>query len=197
MKRSHLLPLLGAMLLLASCSTVRVSSDYDQKVNFNEYQTYAFYKPGIDEAEISDLDKKRILRAIDAEMSAKGFTKSENPAILVSIFAKAQERVDVYQNNWGWGGFGGFGWGGFGWGGFGGFGWGGPWGWGGGFGNTVSSRTDGTLYIDIIDKANKQLIWQGQGTAPLRSGDVEKREARIQEIVSEIMNIYPPEVASN
>lgn len=197
MKRSHLLPLLGAMVLLASCSTVRVSSDYDQKVNFNEYQTYAFYKPGIDEAEISDLDKKRILRAIDAEMSAKGFTKSENPAILVSIFAKAQERVDVYQNNWGWGGFGGFGWGGFGWGGFGGFGWGGPWGWGGGFGNTVSSRTDGTLYIDIIDKANKQLIWQGQGTAPLRSGDVEKREARIQEIVSEIMNIYPPEVASN
>lgn len=197
MKKLHLLPLLGAILLLASCSTVRVSSDYDQKVNFNEYQTYAFYKPGIDEAEISDLDKKRILRAIDAEMSAKGFTKSENPAVLVSIFAKAQERVDVYQNNWGWGGFGGFGgfgWGGFGWGGF---GWGGPWGWGGGLGNTVSTRTDGTLYIDIIDRANKQLIWQGQGTAPLRTGDVEKREARIQEIVSEILNIYPPEVVSN
>lgn len=196
MKKLHLLPLLGAILLLASCSTVRVSSDYDQKVNFNEYQTYAFYKPGIDEADISDLDKKRILRAIDAEMSAKGFTKSENPAVLVSIFAKAQERVDVYQNNFGFGRFGFGGFGGFGWGGFGGFGWGGPWGLGGGFGNTVSTRTDGTLYIDIIDRANKQLVWQGQGTAPLTSGNVEKREARIQEIVSEIMNIYPPEVAS-
>ncbi len=194
MKALRLLPLLGAILLLASCSTVRVASDYDQSVNFNEYKTYAFYKPGIDKAEISDLDKKRILRAIDAEMSAKGFTKSENPAVVVSIFTKAKERVDVYQNNWGWGG--GFGWGGFGWGGFGGWGWGGPWGWGGGFGNTVSTRTEGTLYIDIIDKANKQLVWQGQGTASLVTGDVHKREARIQEIVSEIMQVYPPEVAS-
>ena len=194
MKALRLLPLLGAILLLASCSTVRVASDYDQRVNFNEYKTYAFYKPGIDKAEISDLDKKRILRAIDAEMSAKGFTKSENPAVLVSIFTKAKERVDVYQNNWGWGGFGGFGFGGFGWGGFGGWGWGGPW--GGGFGNSVSTRTEGTLYIDIIDKANKQLVWQGQGTASLVTGNVDKREARIQEIVSEIMQVYPPEIVS-
>lgn len=194
MKALKLLPALAAIILLASCSTVRVASDYDQSVNFNEYKTYAFYKPGIDQAEISDLDKKRILRAIDAEMSAKGFTKSESPAVLVSIFTKAKERVDVYQNNWGWGG--GFGWGGFGGFGWGGFGWGGPWGLGGNFGNTVSTRTEGTLYIDIIDKANKQLVWQGQGTASLVMGNVEKREARIQEIVSEIMQVYPPEVAS-
>jgi hypothetical protein len=194
MKALKLLPALAAIILLASCSTVRVASDYDQSVNFNEYKTYAFYKPGIDQAEISDLDKKRILRAIDAEMSAKGFTKSQNPEVLVSIFAKAKERVDVYQNNWGWGG--GFGWGGFGGFGWGGFGWGGPWGLGGNFGNTVSTRTEGTLYIDIIDKANKQLVWQGQGTASLVMGNVEKREARIQEIVSEIMQVYPPEVAS-
>lgn len=191
MKTLKLLPLLGVLILLASCSSVRVASDYDQNVNFNEYKTYAFYKPGIDEAEISDLDKKRILRAIDAEMSAKGFTKSENPAVLVSIFAKANERVNVYQNNFGFGrfGFGGFGFGGFG---FGGFGYGGfgPW------GNNISTRTEGTLYIDIIDKANKQLVWQGQGTAPLTNRSVEKREERIQEIVNEIMQVYPPEVAS-
>lgn len=192
MKALKLLPALAAIILLASCSTVRVASDYDQSVNFNEYKTYAFYKPGIDQAEISDLDKKRILRAIDAEMSSKGFTKSSDPAVLVSIFAKAKERVDVYQNNWGWGG--GLGWGGFGWGGF---GWGGPWGLGGNFGNTVSTRTEGTLYIDIIDKANKQLVWQGQGTASLITGNVDKRDARIQEIVTEIMNVYPPEVVSN
>jgi len=184
-------------LLLASCSTVRVASDYDQTVNFNEFKTYAFYKPGIDEAEISDLDKKRILRAIDAEMSAKGFTKSENnPAVLVSIFAKAQERVDVYQNRFGFGGFGGFGFGrfgGFGYGGFGGFG---PYGFGGGFGNNISTRTEGTLYIDIIDNGKKQLVWQGQGTAPLTNRSIEKREERIQEIVNEIMQVYPPQVVS-
>jgi hypothetical protein len=201
MKVLKLIPVLGVILLLASCSTVRVVSDYDQTVNFNEYRTYAFYKPGIDEAEISDLDKKRVLRAIDAEMSAKGFTKSNtNPAVLVSIFAKAQERVDVYQNNFGFGGFGGFGrFGGFGFSpfGFGGFGFGG-FGFGGfgGFGNNIVTQTEGTLYIDIIDNSKNQLVWQGQGTAPLTNRSIEKREERIQEIVNEIMQVYPPQVAS-
>ena len=185
MKALRLLPLLAIMLVLSSCSTVRVASDYDQTVNFNDYKTYAFYKPGIDKAEISDLDKKRVLRAIETEMAAKGFTKSENPAVLISIFAKANKRVDVYQNNRF--GFGGFGWGGFG-----------PW-WGGGaaFGNTVSERTEGILYIDLLDVDKKQLVWQGKGTASLISGNVDKREARIQEIVKEIMEVYPPALAEN
>ncbi len=191
MKALRLLPLLAIMLLVSSCSTVRVASDYDQTVNFNEYKTYAFYKPGIDKAEISDLDKKRILRAIETEMASKGFTKSQNPTVLISIFAKANKRVDVYQNNfgfrggWGWGGgFGGWGWGGFG-----------PWG-GGAYGNTVSERIEGILYIDLLDVNKKQLVWQGKGTASLRSGNIEKREARIQEIVKEIMEVYPPAIAS-
>lgn len=198
MKALRLLPLLAIMLIVSSCSTVRVASDYDQSVNFNEYKTYAFYKPGIDKAEISDLDKRRVLRAIEAEMEAKGFTKSENPAVLVSIFAKANKRVDVYQNNRF--GFGGFGFGGFGYGGFGRFGYGGfgPW-WGGGafYGNTVSERIEGILYIDLLDVDKKQLVWQGKGTASLVSGNVDKREARIQEIVKEIMEVYPPALASN
>jgi hypothetical protein len=183
MKTLRLLPLLALLIIVTSCSTVRVASDYDKSVDFADYKTYAFYKPGIDKADISDLDKKRILRAIDAEMSAKGFTKSESPAVLVSIFTKAKERIDVYQNNWGVGNF----WGA----------WGGPWGWGGAYGNTVSRRTDGTLYIDLIDTTKKQLIWQGQGTAPLVFGDIDKREARINEIVREIMMVYPPNMASN
>ncbi len=190
MRFRKLLPVLALLFVFASCSTVRVSSDYDQSVNFTDYKTYAFYKPGIDEAEISDLDKKRVLRAIETEMAAKGFTKSENPAVLVSIFTKAKEQVDVYQNNFGFAG--GWGWGGA-WGGP--WGWAGPWGWGGFNNNTVSRTTQGTLYIDIIDREKKQLIWQGQGTAPLISGDVNKRDERIQEIVREIMTVYPPQVA--
>lgn len=192
MKALRLLPLLGALFLLASCSTVRVASDYDKEIDFNNYKTFAFYKPGVDQAEISDLDKKRVLRAIEAEMLAKGFTKSQNPAVLVSIFTKAKERVDVFQNNIGFGGFGGFG--PFG---FGGFGFGGPWGWGGFNNNLVSRTTEGTLYIDLIDANKNQLIWQGQGTAPLKSGDVDKREERINLIVQEILEVYPPRVAGN
>ena len=48
------------------------------------YTTYAFFKPGIDEVEISDLDKKRILKAIESELDGKQLTKSETPDLLIN-----------------------------------------------------------------------------------------------------------------
>ncbi|WP_081211751.1 DUF4136 domain-containing protein [Salegentibacter sediminis] len=160
---------------LTSCSSVRVASDYDREADFNSYQTYAFFKPGIDKAEISDLDKKRILRAIESEMQAKGFTKSDNPDMLVSIFTKTNENINIYQNNMmGWG----YGWGWH------------PWYWGSGY-NTVNRTSEGTLYIDFIDAEEKELVWQGMGTAAL-AREVNKKQERINEIVQEILEKYPP-----
>ncbi len=171
------IPFLTAILLfvMTSCSTVRVNSDYDKSVNFSQYKTYAFHKSGIDKAEISDLDKKRILRAIDVQLATKGFTKSENPDLLVNIFTKERERVDVNQYNAGWG----YGWG---------YGWS-PYFWGGR--TYVSTSTEGTLYIDLIDAKNKELIWQGMGTGYLTQ-DTNKKDERINEFVSKIIAEFPP-----
>lgn len=176
MKIFKLTPLL-LFFIFASCTSVRVATDYDRKANFDNYNSFAFYKPGIDKAQISDLDKRRILRAIEANLQAKGMTKSETPSILVSIFTKERERVDVYNNNFGWG-----------------WGWN-PW-WGGGFGgSTVSTSVEGSLYIDFIEAKSNQLVWQGIGRSSLYTGsDIDKREARIRQIVTEILAEYPPEV---
>ena len=84
--------LVFSVILMASCSSVKVITDYDSNVDFKNYKTFAFFKPGIDKADISDLDKKRILRAIESELLAKGFTKSDNPDMLVSIFTKSREK---------------------------------------------------------------------------------------------------------
>ncbi|WP_445736411.1 DUF4136 domain-containing protein [Mariniflexile sp.] len=190
--KNLLKPLLFLALLLAvtSCSSVKVAADYDKNANFGTYKTFAFFKTGIDKAEISDLDKRRILRAIEAELLAKGFTKSENPDLLISLFTKSQQRVDVYNNSWGYGGWGWGGWGGYyglgwGWGGYG-PGWG--WGWNQ---PSVSTTTEGTLYIDLIDANKKELVWQGMGTGYL-SKNMEKKDERIKEFVSQIMAKYPP-----
>lgn len=175
MKTIKFIPFL-LLLVLASCSSVRVYSDYDKQVDFTLYKTYAFHKNGIDKAEISDLDKKRILRAIDETMSAKGFTKSDNPDLLISFFTKEREEVNVNQFNAGWG----YGWG---------WGWN-PFLWGG---NTMVTRhTEGSLYIDIIDAKKKELIWQGEGEGVLTK-DRDKKEALIQEFVSKILEQYPPQ----
>lgn len=176
------------LVFMSSCTSVRVLADYDKEANFNNFKTYAFYKTGIDKAEISDLDKKRILHAIDAEMGARGFVKSNDPDILVSIFTKEREQVDVYNNfGWGWGA--GWGWG---------WGWS-PWAWGPGWGglgwggSNVSTRTEGSLYIDLIDARNKQLVWQGRGVGSLNNiRNIDKKEKRIKEFVNEILQAYPP-----
>ncbi len=178
---------------LAACNSVRVVTDYDRGANFSEYKSYAFYKTGIDKAQISDIDKKRILVAIDQELGKRGFVKSQNPDMLISIFTKEKERVDVYNNAWGWG------WG-YGW------GWGfyNPWfwgpGWGPGWGGTnVSTRTEGSLYIDIIDADTKELVWQGKGVGIVgNTSNIDKKEQRIKEFVSQILEEYPPNaLASN
>ena len=179
-------------LFLGGCSSVDVLTDYDQTATFANYKTYAFYKTGIDRAQISDLDKRRILRAIEDEMALKGFVKSEDPDLLVSIFTTEKERVDVYSNV-GWG----YGWGGaWGWGYGPGWGWG-P-GWGYGWGPSVSTSTEGALYIDLIDTRQKELIWQGRGQGTLgNTSNIEKKEARIREFVSKIMEAYPPEIIAS
>lgn len=164
------------LFVLGSCSSVRVASDYDKNVDFGKYKTYAFYKTGIDKVEISDLDKKRIMRAIDETMSAKGFTKSDKPDLLVNLFTKARQQVDVNTFNAGWG----YGWG---------YGWN-PYFWGGN-NTSVSTYTEGTLYIDLIDASKKELVWQGEGEGVLTK-DAEKKDERIAEFVSKILAQYPP-----
>ena len=163
------------LVILTSCSSVRVVSDYDTKVDFTSYKTFAFYKKGIDKASVSDLDKKRIMRAVEAELVAKGFSKSVNPDILVSIFTKSREQVNVSDNNvgigWGWGYN--------------------PW----FYGRTninINQYTEGTLFIDFIDKKTNELIWQGIGSGAMKMSNIEKKEERINEFVYKIISTYPP-----
>ncbi len=184
------LPVL-ALLFLSSCVSVSVLSDYDKDANFNEYKTYAFYKTGIDRAHISDLDKKRILKAIEVEMSSRGMVKAQDPDLLISIFTKEREKVDVYNNYWG--GMYGWGWSPYYWGGYG-YGYGPGWGWNS---PSVSTSTQGSLYIDLIDAKNKELVWQGRGVGTLNNTkNIEKKEERIHEFVTEILQQYPPGYAS-
>jgi hypothetical protein len=168
-----------SLILLTSCSTVNVVVDYDSQADFNQYKTFAFYKSGIDKANVSDIDKKRILRAIEGELLAKGFKKSDKPDILVSIFTKSREKVNVNLNNNNFVDFYGFGRN--------------PYMYGYNNGVNISQYAEGTLFIDFIDKQKKELVWQGIGTGALRNLNREKKEIRIKEFVKEIISKFPPE----
>ncbi len=177
MKNLKFIPLI-LILFLVSCQAVHINSDYDKTVDFSKFKTYAFYKTGIDKVEISDLDKKRIMRSIDQQMTAKGFTKSETPDMLINISTKEREQVNVNQFNSGFG----YGWR---------FGWN-PMFWGGGM-NNISTFAEGTLLIDLIDSNKKELFWQGEGVGHLTQ-NTDRKDQNINEFVSRILSQYPPKV---
>lgn len=158
--------------ILTSCSSIVVNSDYDKNATFDNYKTYAYMKNNLDNIAVSDFDKKRILNAIDEVMATKGFSKSENPDLILNVFTKERERVDVYQNY-------GFGWG-----------WNPYWGMGMNR-STISTIPEGTLILDFVDSKTKQLIWQGQGTGYL-TRNRDKKEAVIKDFVIKILAQYPP-----
>ena len=157
------------IVLAIACSTIRVTTDYETQTDFTKYKTFAFYKTGIDKAPISDIDKRRIIRAISQELEVKGMVKSKTPDVLISIFTKANEQVDIYENRWH------------------------PYYYDPFHRNQVTKYTEGTLFIDVIEKEGKKLVWQGIGKGFLtKSSKPEKRDANIQKFVREIMEHYPP-----
>jgi hypothetical protein len=168
------LGVLFVLILFTSCSSIRVFSDYDSSIDFTQYKTFSFFKPGIDELTISDLDKTRILNAIENELSTKQISTSKQPDLLVNVSVSAKDKVVITNNPIGWG-----------------------WGWGwnpwfmGGSQNTVSTQTEGQLFIDIIDAKTKKLVWQGKGRGGIREYD-QRRDERINQFVTEILSNFPP-----
>jgi Domain of unknown function (DUF4136) len=169
------------LMVLVSCEpALKVSSDYDRDASFSKYKTYTYTSEAL-KLGITDLDRRRILTAIDKEMTAKGFTKQdEGSDVLVDIKAVFQERKEATANTMGPGGYGA----------------GYNYRWGGGFTTTsisVNTYVDGTLIIDIIDANKKQLVWQGRGMRTLDpKSSSDQKEQRIAAAVAAIFKKYPP-----
>lgn len=172
------------LIVAASCSSIKVSSDFDKTAAFASYKTYSF----TDEAltlPIDDLNKNRVLEAVNAELAAKGFTKQDaNPDVLINVNIKAEKKQTATATSTG--GYG-YGYGaGYRYGGWGGYG-------GGSTYISYDTYTDGTLFIDMIDASKKQLVWQGRGTKTLDpDSSQDKREKNIAYAVKQIFMSYPP-----
>jgi hypothetical protein len=172
-----LLPIL-IMIIAASCSTIKVSSDYDKTAGFSAYKTYAFTQEALN-IQLDDLNKNRLINAITTELSAKGFTKAEsNPDVLIDVKLKGEQKQTATATSSG--------------------GYGGGYGyrWGRGFSTTqinYDTYIDGTLFIDMIDASKKQLVWQGRGTKTIdQDANQDKREKNINYAVKQIFMKYPP-----
>ena len=169
-----------ALLLPGSALAQKVSYDYDKTANFASFKTYA-HKEGTKVGQ--ELIDNRIVAAIDEQMAAKGFTKSEsNPDVFVVYHVAFDKEKDISTYSSGYaGGYGPYGWG-----------------WGGGMSTTNTQVRDilvGTLVIDIADAKAGQLAWRGMGVKEINTtAKPDKRDKSIKAAVDKIFKNYPPKV---
>jgi len=153
----------------------RISYDFDKSADFSKYRTYTWAESG---GELNDsLTHRRIVNAIDLQMSAKGFVKVERgsaPDVVVeyrTVFSRALN-VNAYSS-----GIGGF--------------------------RFAPSRNGSaraeeflvvTLAVNIVDVKTNQLLWRGTATKDVEMGaSPEKRDKNINKAAEKLFKSFPPE----
>ena len=170
--KKFILPVL-IILLAASCSTVKVTSDFEKGAPFASYKTYAF-TPEAMNLNIQDINRRRLITAVEHELSLKGFTKADNPDVLIDLKVTGEKKQTATATNMGRYGF--------------------RYGWGGAT-TTINydSYLEGTVFINMIDSNEKEVVWQGRGVGTVDpNASAEKKEKKINSGVQKIFTTYPP-----
>lgn len=182
---SRLAWLLAATLaVLAGCEArPEVRTQASPGFNLAAYHTYAFMaKPGTDESGYRTLTTQTIERAVGRELDARGYvraTPNQEPDLLVNFNVKTHDRVETQPGpavgmayGWGWG----------------------PYGWGAGLGDYYSdirTVTDGSLTVDLVDRARNEAIWSGTAVGRLSRKLLQNPEPAIDTAVADIFARYP------
>ena len=156
----------SAALLLAACSGISTSTDYDPAVNFSAFSTYDWIDS---EGQVDNLTSSRVRQSVDAALTAKGFTQStSNPDLAVSYQITTAERRSFNTVNSGWGG------------GYRGAGW--------GVGVGTSTTTE-----QVWNEGTKNLVWTGTATTDIDSSrSPQERQELIDSAVNKMMGDFPP-----
>ncbi len=178
--------------LISACSSLSLSTDYDNKIDFSNLKTYRWHAENDhNKASLKYLDNiidQRIRSTIDQQLQKQHYIKQNEGTVdfWVNYSVVLEDRVDIrtYNNYNGMSpGF---------------------YGYRAGFGyhrgafNTGSNTQvthfkQGTLIIDIINPETDQLMWRGfaDGRLP-KNSDKAERDTLAQQYVAKILSKFPP-----
>ena len=177
--------------LVAGCSTIETSHDYDPKANFAGLKTYQWLNEpqkltGDPRIDGNTILASRIHEAVNTELAARGFRKvSSDPDFLVAYHVSLDKRRSVQTLNsyYGYGP----GWG---------YGYGAsyrPGYWAGAPETYVYEYEEGTLILDIVNPENKELIWRGSAQDEVHfKSTPEKDQTQLNEAVHKMLEKFPP-----
>jgi hypothetical protein len=185
---------LAATLVAAGCASCpRVRAERDRTVDFSQYRTFAFADPlGTDREGYQTMVSQYLKAATQRELEARGLRFVEaGPQLLVNFSGKLSEKFRTTTVPSSAITFG--------------YGHGGYYGYRTGIYTTwplyapetrVDSYTEGTLNVDIIDAAKKQMIWEGVAVGRVTDETMDNLQAKINEAVTAIFVNYPIKSAS-
>ena len=168
----------------SGCAGDPIRSDYDPTADFSQYNTYNFFADaGPEQTNYQSFFSPYMVTAITREMESRGYTKSNDPDLLVNFNAILQEKTKVTQTpapSYGGGYYGYRG------------GYYDPW---GGYGMAtethVSQYTEGTFNIDLVDARAKKLVWEAVGTGKISQKLLDELEERVYAGVPKFFAKYP------
>ncbi len=174
-----------AMLIAGCASGPKIQSDYDHTADFSQYRTYAFFNPmGIENPNYSSIYGSIFRDAISKEMESRGYRMSDNPDLLINVSGRLQDKTKVTTtaDPYMAGGYYGYRRGAYGaWGGY-------P------YGTTthVSNYTEGTINVDIVDRAAKRMVWEGVAVGRVQDNRTnEETRQKIYAGIQEMFAAYP------
>jgi len=174
-----------AVALAACASGPRIQTDYDHTTDFSQYKTFNFFNPmGIESPNYSSIYGSIFRDAIGKEMASRGYTLSDRPDLLINVSGRLQDktRVTTTSDPFMAGGYYGYRRGAYGaWGGY-------------GYGTSthVSNYTEGTINVDMVDRAQKRMVWEGVAVGRVNEKKTnEERRANIHAGIQEMFAAYP------
>lgn len=170
-----------AVLAAAGCATTSAPTtrvDYDKRADFSVYRTYGFPKEtGTDRGGYSTLVTSYFKSSVSTAMEARGYKYSaENPDLLVNFFMNTRERTEIRPNPGAGRGY---------------------YGYRDGLyrGMYDQDRTInyqvGTINVDIVDAAKKQVIWEGVSEGRVTEEALANPKVIVNAVVTEMMRSYP------
>jgi hypothetical protein len=172
-----------AAVALAGCASgPDIQADYDKSADFGKYRTYGFVtQAGTDGGDFRSLSTQMLHNAAARQMEQRGYTRAENPDLVINFTGKLEEKVDVestpapyYGPGWGYRGW-----------------YGAPYGGWGGTEVTTRRYNVGTLVIDVVDREQRQVVFQGGISGVVTKEMQQNREASINRAVEGIFTQYP------
>ncbi len=165
----------------AGCTSVDVKTDFDPTVDFSRFKTFAFTgMTDLNQTGVLDnsLMHRRLERMIGTELRQKGLTQTsldQHPDLLVHyrVGVKDKEQLQSRAGDEA-------------------FSWGEKYGWSKSYSGVSSYEyREGTLITDLVEPANKTLVWRATIVAEMK--DATKKNIELTEkAIKKAFENYPP-----